>query len=221
MEMERKLIIGFLISLFVVACKEETRVNEVVGTVYSECGVPLGGAEIALKANSGGSFNESIILATDITESNGYFRFTYELEEDKSGTGDLILVENPGYTTLLTNIALNKDQELYPYKNELSPVVFTYTGQSNLQNTDTLFYSLQYGGNDFVIGPTIGFKDTLYSKLPNTIDAKRWVAFSYGVGQVEYRKSIQALGIKDSSYNQVYVQVEGCGDLDQFNLWIQ
>lgn len=217
----RRFSIGLLlISILLFSCKEETRVNTVEGFLYQDCGFPLGGTEVAFKANQGGSFTEPLIFATDVCEPNGYFRFTYELEEDKTGTADLIIVENEGYTTVLQDIPLNRDQQLTARRVNESPIIFTYTGQRVFQPTDTLFYGVQAGIETYVVQPLVGFKDTLYSRLPNTINPKRWVAFYFGAGRNDFNLSKEAFSIQDSSYNHVWLEVEGCGDIEQFDLRI-
>ena len=217
----KRISVGLIMITFLLfSCKEETRVNNIEGFLYQDCGFPLGGTEVAFKANQGGSFTEPLIFATDICEPNGYFRFTYELEEDKFGTADLIIVEKEGYSTVLQDVPLNKDQQLTARRINESPVIFTYTGQRLFQASDTLFYGVQGGKETFVVQPVVGFKDTLYSRLPNTINPKRWVAFYFGVGSNDFDLSKESLSIQDSSYNHVWIEVEGCGDIEQFDLWI-
>lgn len=216
----KRIYLLLLVGVVLVSCKEETRVNTVEGFLYHDCSFPLGGTEVAFKANKGTAFTEPLILATDICDASGYFRFTYELEEDKSGTADLIIVEEVGYSTVLASIPLNKDQQLRPYRNNLSTVIFNYTGQKVFQPTDTLFYGMQYGVEKYKIQPVVGFSDTLYTRLPNTIDPSRWTAFYYGAGSGDFKLSKEALTLQDSSYNHVWIQAMGCGDVDQFNLWI-
>ncbi len=210
-----------LVILILSSCKEETRVNHVEGFLYYSCGEPLSDAEVAFKANSGSSFTEPLILATDVTEPNGYFNFTYELEEDKKGNADLILVESTGYTTLIEALAINEDHVLDAYVNNETSVTFTYTGAKPLTANDTLYYGIQGGVESYKVQADTGYSNVVKTKLPSTLNPKKWVAFYFGVGLAEFNLSKEALSIEDSTYNHRWMQVSGCGDSKSINLWVQ
>ena len=212
---------GSLLFIFVfVSCKEETKVNTVEGFLYNDCTAPASGREVGFKANAEASFNEPIILATAVCNSSGYFRFTYELEEDKSGSADLIVVEDVGFTTALVDIPLNKDQDLDAYIVNQTPIHFTLTGTKVYQPTDTFYYGVQYGEEKFEVQPDSGYMGLLHSRLPNTIAPSRWVAFYYGIGSADFAKAKESIGIQDSVYNFRYLQVTGCDDSENFDLVI-
>lgn len=216
-----KIIIGqLLLLLLLAACKEETRVSTVEGFLFNDCSFPLAGTEVAFKANRGGAFAEEIILASNVCDANGYFRFTYELEEDKVGSANLIMVESEGFTTVLQQIPLNKDQQLRAFKNNATPVIFKLTGTKVFLPTDTFYYGIQNGPELSVIQPSIGFSDTLYTKFGNVLGQDRWIAFYFGFGKNNFQLSKEALSIQDSLFQNVYVNVSGCDDLEAFDLFL-
>ncbi|MAY85058.1 MAG: hypothetical protein CMP59_13090 [Flavobacteriales bacterium] len=207
--------------LLLYSCKEETRVNEVQGFVYSDCSTPIANTEVAFKINPGQSFSETIIMASDVTDQNGYFRFTYELEEVKKGRADLIVVRESSYETIIEAVPLNKDHDLKGFLINQSDVIFTLTGPRVYQATDTLFYGIQGGEEYLWVQPSTGAMDTIYSRIGNRFEANQWKTFYYGIGSTEFALSKEALGIKDSSYNHVSLQIFGCSDTKTFNLYIE
>lgn len=215
------LTILFFLSAILFSCKEETRVNRVEGYLYNNCGEPASGAEVAFKANPGLSFTEPLVLATDICSSSGYFLFTYEQEETKSGTADLIVVEDPGYTTVLVDIPINKDQNLTAIRNNRSTILFNYVGPRVLTATDTLYYGFQSDQGNTEAGAAIGFKDTLFFDLPNTLEPATWITVHYGIGKNDYQISQESVSIADSIYNYVWIEARGCGDTDTLNISLQ
>jgi len=216
---KRSLIFIIFISLF--SCKEETRVNEVQGFVFSDCNTPIANTEVAFKINPGESFAETIIMATDVSDENGYFRFTYELEEEKSGAADLIVVDESSYRTISKELPLNEDLQLRAYQQNRSDVIFSLTGPRVYQATDTLFYGIEGGEEYNWVQPSTGNIDTVYSSLGNTYQTTQWRAFYFGVGSSEFALSKEALGIEDSSYNHVYVEIKGCGETEVFDLYVE
>lgn len=215
---------GYLMAIFMVgliACKEETRVNQIEGRIYSDCENSISGREVAFKANPTGAFKETVILASDITNDVGYFRFSYELEEDKSGSADLILVGQDGYSEIITNVPLNRDLQLSGYQRNESVLTFSLTGPKIFQPTDTLFYGMQNSTETFWVQPDSSAMDTLRVKANNRYGAQPWLAFYYGVGKTEFDLAKEALSIKDSSYNHIYFQISGCPQTETFNLYIE
>ena len=211
----------FLFTVFLFSCKEETQVNEVQGFVRSDCFTPIAFTEVAFKINPGGSFNETIIMASDITDQNGYFRFTYELEEVKSGTADLIVVGESGYTNIIEALPLNEDLEVVGNMRNQSDVIFTLTGPKVYQPTDTLYYGMEGGEEYFWVQPSTGDSDTIYSRIGNAYEASEWRAFYYGLGSSEFALAKEALGIQDSAYNHIYLEIMGCSKNEMFDLYIE
>lgn len=209
------------VGFFLIGCKEETRVNKVQGFLRSDCSTPIRNTEVALKINPGESFSETIIMATDISDQNGAFRFTYELEELKSGKADLIIVGESSYQNIIENLPLNRDLDLLGYLQNQSDVIFTLSGPKVYQTTDTLFYGMEGGEEYSWVQPTTGASDTVYSRIGIEYEATQWRAFYYGVGSAEFELSKEALSIQDSSYNHVYFEIKGCEQNEMFDLYIE
>ena len=206
-----RLLFGLSIILLAVSCKEETRINVVEGLLYYDCDFILGESEVALKANGGSAFTEPLILATAICDQNGYFRMTYELEEDKSGRMDLIVVQDVGYSTVMTGIPLNKDHQLRAYFKDQSTYEFELTGNYWDNLPDTFFYSIESDGKmRFKVDPGKNFMDTLYPKLKNVFNPQdRGVRIYYGVGREEFRDARDSVRIQGGP-RRVGAQIGGC-----------
>jgi len=210
--------LALLLSMY--ACKEETRVNEVQGFAKSDCFTPIANTEVAFKINPIGSFSETIIVASDVTDQNGYFRFTYELEEDRSGSADLIAVGESSYQTILENVPLGRDHELQAYLQNRSDLIFEIITFRLYQPTDTLFYGIEGGEEYRIIQPEAGDTDTIFSRNGNAFEASLRRAFYFGVGSPEFSLAKEALGIQDSAYNHIYFDIGGCEEDKTFTLLI-
>lgn len=210
----------FIVSvLLIFSCKEETQVNTVEGMLYSDCGVPLSSAEVALKANPGGAYNDAIIIGTDVSESSGYFKIDYNLEEDKSGSADLILVRENGYHTLANDLELNEDHQLSVAEQITTEIGFTYTGTRNLTPQDTLFYGIQAGDERYKVGAQVGFSDTVTTTILNSPSNSRWTAFYFGLGKNDLKRSKEALTLQDSIYRNVWLELKACDTMKTFQLF--
>jgi len=199
-----------LVLLF--ACREETRVNMISGTLYQDCGSRLANAELALKANIGVDFGDPIILGTAVTNGSGQFSFAYELEEDDEGTGDLLLIKTKSFETIISAIKLNIDQKLVLYRNNQSSIQVNLAGNLVFSATDTLFYGINKEGSEtYKVQPANGVLDTLVVQVPNLkpSDTTKSV-FYYGVGSEDFKLAKEAISIKDSSYQNIRLLLEGC-----------
>jgi hypothetical protein len=210
-----------ILVIFLQACKEETRVNEVQGFLRSDCSTPISNTEVALKINPGESFSETIIMATDISDQNGAFHFTYELEEVKRGKADLIIVGESSYQNIIENLPLNRDLDVVGYLQNRSALIFTLTGPKVYQPTDTLFYAIEGGEEYSWVQPTTGASDTIFSDIGIEYEATEWRGFYFGVGSAEFELSKEALTIEDSTYNNLYFEIQGCKQNETFDLYIE
>jgi hypothetical protein len=219
----KKLLLISLISGLLLACTDETVISQVSGQLYTDCNQAAAqGVEIAFKVNpSSRSFSEPIILASTVTDQNGYFQFSYELEESEMGNADLIQVQADGVQTLIQELELQKDHQLNLYANNISTLVLTQTGNRTLGPQDTLFVQLSYNGQEyFYVQAAKGVFDTLYLAVPNpkTNGTNTWI--NYGVGRQDLLKSIEASNIQDSAYKNVFKRLEGCSEQEEASLWV-
>jgi len=204
-------------------CEDETVISEVSGQVYSDCSkAPAQGVEIAFKVNpSSRSFSEPIILASSVTDQNGYFQFSYELEESDKGNADLIQIGSDGVNALVEDLDLQEDHELTLYAQNFSTLVLTQTGNRVLGPQDTLFVQLSYNGKEYYnVQAAKGIFDTLYLEVPNpkTNGTNTWI--NYGVGRQDLLRSIEASNIEDSAYQNVFKRLEGCTEQEEASLWV-
>ena len=204
-------------------CEDETVISEVSGQVYSDCSkAPAQGVEIAFKVNpSSRSFSEPIILASSVTDQNGYFQFSYELEESDKGNADLIQIGSDGVNALMEDLDLQEDHELTLYAQNLSTLVLRQTGNRVLGPQDTLFVQLSYNGKEYYnVQAAKGIFDTLYLEVPNpkTNGTNTWI--NYGVGRQDLLRSIEASNIEDSAYQNVFKRLEGCTEKEEASLWV-
>jgi len=201
----------FLSIAFLFSCAEDTQVNLISGQLFESCDNPLGPIEIALKANVGASFGDPLILGSGVSEGNGVFNFTYELEEDDKGTADIILITNSGFETLITGLEVNKDMNLTLYRNNTSKTLIELAGSMTFELDDTLFYGLsQTGEEKFVVQPSNGIVDSLLFAKPNTVDNQLSTIIYYGVNRTDFNLSKEALTIKDSVFQNISITFEGC-----------
>ena len=196
------------------ACREETRVNMVSGTLFQDCESRLANAEVALKANIGVDFGEPIILGTAVTNGSGEFNFTYELEEDDKGSADLLLIKTKSFETLIQDVKLNIDQRLVLFRNNKSSVVVNLLGSKVFVPADTLFYGVSRNNLEtFKVQPNNGTLDTLMLSVPNLPTGDTTAAtFYYGVGTSDFQKAKKALSINDSSYQHIPLLLKGCNE---------
>jgi len=216
------LVLSFLCSACF-GCEDETVISEVSGQVYSDCSkAPAQGVEIAFKVNpSSRSFSEPIILASSVTDQNGYFQFSYELEESDKGNADLIQIGSDGVNALVEDLDLQEDHELTLYAQNFSTLVLTQTGNRVLGPQDTLFVQLSYNGKEYYnVQAAKGIFDTLYLEVPNpkTNGTNTWI--NYGVGRQDLLRSIEASNIEDSAYQNVFKRLEGCTEQEEASLWV-
>ncbi|MBL4708715.1 MAG: hypothetical protein JKY48_09790 [Flavobacteriales bacterium] len=191
------------------SCTEKTKVNLVSGTLFQDCESRLGSFEIALKANEGGSFNNQLILGSAIADVNGAFNFTYELEEDDDGTGDLILVKSTGFETLIEGIALNENFNATLYRNNISTIALSLSGTKVYTINDTLYYGVAGNTEDYLkIQPIIGVLDTLQSNAVTGNQSEKSVQLYYGVGKVDFEKAKT-----DTSFNNLKLNLIGCENI--------
>ncbi len=197
---------------FLSSCSEETIVSEIKGNIYLDCSyAALEGAEISLKANAGASFSEPLIIGGDIADRNGAFQFTYELEDNERGTGDLILTQSTGFITLLEQIELNRDFKFSLFYENTAHAFIDLSGTRVFGPADTLFMALEANNVvSYVVQPNPGRIDTLSASLSNRIDGRQLNTLYYGIGSADFALSKEAFGIADSTYNHLPVNLTGC-----------
>ena len=194
------------------ACREETRVNMVSGTLYQDCENRLSNTEVALKANIGVDFGDPIILGTAVTNASGQFSFAYELEEDDEGTGDLLLIKTNSFETIISDIKLNIDQQLELYRNNQTSIKVNLAGNLVFSATDTLFYGINKKAvEEFKVQPSNGVIDTIIISVPNLEQGKTFDAvFYFGLGSADFQLAKEALSIQDSSYQHIPLMLKPC-----------
>lgn len=216
----RKLFILFCIPLFL-SCSKETRLNHVQGIVFKNCSEPLVQKQILLKANIGQSITSPDILAGATTDTRGRFDFTYELKENKSGLGNIQMVDQDGFTTLFGNLTLNKDQNLVLFLENEANLTIELGGNKVFGAQDTLYYSSNYSSLDyFSIQPKNGFLANLNASVPNTNGESVNAVFYYGIGLVDFKLAGEASMLQDSSYQNINVALGGCFRTDSLLLTI-
>jgi hypothetical protein len=203
------------------ACQEDTVVTSISGNVYSDCNTPIANGEVAYKVNAGGSYSDPIIIASAITNSSGYFQFTYELEEDESGTADLILIEKEGYQTFIQGLELKKDKSLSLYLENTSTITVKLSGTKSWTGTDTLFYGLNPAGYENDTMPTAnGSLDPIQVQVPNLYKSASTYTFYYGVGEADFKIAKSALTDENSNYQNISLSLEGCSQNEQVEMTI-
>ena len=211
--MKVRLIAVLVTVTLLFSCAEKTQVNLVSGTLFLTCTDRLANFEIALKANQGRDFNSPIILGSATTDNQGSFNFTYELEEEDEGTGDIILVKSTGFETLISGVELNESLQLVLYRNDISAVLINLDGSKVYAPTDTLFYgNLETGEESFKVQPMNGALDTFYIRVPNQNQNSDNTIIYYGVGSSDFAISKEAANLSDSSYQNITVNLKGCDE---------
>ena len=217
----RTLFIIIFFTSILVSCQEETRVNSFSGRLYSNCNSTRSSSEVALKTNTGESFSEQILLGGAITDANGYFNFTYELEERDKGTGDIILINEQGFQTILTSVPVNMDNSLNIYINNLATLYLDLSGGRVWQVTDTLFYGIDDAGNiSSTIQPSNGRIDTLFKSVIQKYEGSTEATFFYGIGRDNLNQAIDSLSNPKSSFQNFPIELEGCNNIEQIDLII-
>lgn len=202
-----------IVGLF--SCTEDTQVNLISGRLFEDCNTPAGSSEIALKANVGSSFGDPILLGSGITQANGVFNFTYELEEDDQGTADIILITNRGFETLISGIDVNENIELTLYRRDTGQVVIQLTGSKMFDLDDTLFYGLTLTGEEkFVVQPANGIIDTFYYSKRNTANNKITAKVYFGDTKVDFDLARVATTTNGNNFQNRFLIASGCSPID-------
>lgn len=210
-----------IVFLALVACDKETSLHTIQGNLKSNCSQPLANAEVALKTADGSLGAEPLILGSAITQSNGNFQFTYELEENESGNAELIRLQESGYTTLISDIDLGTNLQLKLFETNTATSHINLSGSRQFGTTDTLFYSVDQLDQEYSqIQPVNGVIDTLQFEIPNTLSNQTEVIFYYGIGMADFRRAEEASTISDSTYQNISFQARGCFGKDEVNLEI-
>ena len=205
----RRYCFAFLMAFALFSCKEDTRINKIQGRLFQECDQAISGGEVALKTNETGSFSNSLILGSAITDGNGNFSFTYELEEGDIGTGDLIYVNRVGFETLRSGVTLNQDLNIELHRNNNIELYVELGGSRVFSSNDTLFYGVE-SMESFTIQPSSGFIDTLAINILNREGGSTSSEFYYGVGSSDFLKSKEAASIQDSVFQNISLSIMTC-----------
>ncbi len=217
----RNLLFISILTSFFISCQEETRVNSFSGRLYANCITTSSSSEIALKTNIGSSFSEQILLGGAVTDANGSFNFTYELEERDKGTGDIILINEKGFQTILTDIPVNRDNNLNLYINNTATIYLDLSGGKIWQATDTLYYGIDDTENIYsLMQPSNGRIDTLFKDVIQKYEGSTEATFFYGVGRSNLNQAIDSLSNPKSSFQNLPIDLEGCDNFEQIDLVI-
>lgn len=206
-----------LCSIVLISCTEKTKVNLVSGTLFNNCTDVLPNSEIALKANVSGSFTEPIILGSAISDSQGNFNFTYELEEEDNGTGNIILVQQNGFETIVENIELNENRSFNIYRSNSTEVAIKAIGNRVFSSSDTLFYGFTNTNSELSLIQPVNnsFIDTIQISSTINLSEEQSTILYYGVGTADFNLSKEATTIQDSVFQNVTVVLGGCGEFVQ------
>ncbi len=220
--MIKQIFLYTILLLSIFSCREGTQVNVINGTLFQDCSTRIPNAEIALKANIGANFGEPIILGTSITNDQGAFNLTYNLDEDDEGTADLLLINSVGFETLISSIKLNINQDLVLFRVNESNLLVNLDGTKVYGVLDTLFYGISYTSlESFKVQPSVGLIDTLNFLVPNyTAGSNLETTFYYGIGNADFELSKEAVEISDSSYQNIPLIIYGCSAIDSVTMVI-
>lgn len=208
------------LSLFT-ACEKDSIISEISGTFYSDCEQPYDNAEIGLKSSGLSGNSEPLILGSAITNKDGSFSFTYELEDNEGGNADLILFNKVGYETIIKNIPLKRNLDLQLYLNNEATIVLNLLANQPLLPNDTLFYGItKLNVDTFKLQPQTGVLDTIVKEVPNTFDGGMSATIYYGVGTADFLKSKEAVELQDSVFQNISLNLEGCLKVEQDTLQI-
>lgn len=217
----RKTILFLAITSLLIACQEDTRVNAVKGQLFKDCQSLLPNVELAMKTNPGGTFQEAFIIGSGTTNNQGEFDFSYELKEEDRGSGDLILLQTNGFKTLISNLELNQDFQLLLFKENEARLEVSLSLNQPLSMNDTLFFGVEVGGLEKeIVQPNAGVLDTLKINIPNSLEGSISSRLFFGLGRLEFEQSKEALGISDSVFQHVPVQLSGCTAMDRAEIII-
>lgn len=210
-----KRILTVFILIFLFSCTEKTKVNLVSGTVYQDCDNVLSNSEIALKSNISGSFSEPLILGNAFTKEDGTFNFTYELEEEDLGSGDIILVKSTGFETILTGVELNENENFNIYRSDITfSLILNLKGTKVYTSSDTLFYSVTQSSEiHFVVQPMNGVLDTLSVPIVNSNVNLTENTFFYGIGSEEFIKSKVASNSQGGTFQNIFLEAQSCSQI--------
>lgn len=212
--------LGVLIFLF--SCQEDSSINKISGRVYSDCQNPLANAQIGLKSSAISGTNDPLILTSAITDEDGTFEMTYEVEKNDKGTAELIWLKKEGYATIVKNIPLRETLNLNVYLNNQSTIYFNLKLDSALQPTDTLYYGISgFEVDTFRIQPMAGALDTLILDVPNKIEGGTMATVYYGIGTNDFQLSKEASSLQDSIYQNIPLNLEGCSATEQVEFQIK
>ena len=198
---------------FLSSCQEDIKINAIEGQIFSDCQTSLPETELALKINVGSDFQDPFIIGSTISGKNGNYRLSYELESDKRGTADLLLIKSSGFETLIRRINLNESFKTNLILANKAKVILSLSSNQALALNDTLFYSIENFEEDrFTINPSNGIIDTLEFTVPNQLQGFSTATLFYGIGTQEFSRSKEALSIPDSSFQHLPLTLFGCGD---------
>ena len=185
----RKIYLLFVIGSIISSCSDKTQINLVSGKLFEECEVVLASQEIAIKANVGG-FSGPVILGSGISKPDGTYNFTYELDEENSGTGEFILVTTQGFTTIVQGVPLNEDISFDHYKKDTIQITVVLEGSRIYTASDTLFFGYNGTGEEYsVVEPVNGDLISIQSSLSGEFGNTAPLRVYYGVGEVEFTEA--------------------------------
>ena len=211
-----KAICYCILFCFLSACQEDTTVNTVSGQLFMNCEQLLPDSELAMKTNPGGTFQDPFIIGSGRTNGQGLFEFSYSLNSNDRGSGDLILISAGGFQTLISELELNRDYNLLLFKENIALLELNFSFSQPLTVNDTLFYGLEQGNIErFLIQTQDNVTDSIEVKIPNTPEGMISSRLYYGVGQEEFERSKEALGISDSTFQHLELTLYGCSQSSQ------
>lgn len=214
--MKRLLPLLFVMSSLL-GCKNDTVISKISGTLYLNCNNPAVNLEVGLKTIGVNGNSESLILGSAITNTNGEFNFTYEVDDKDAGEVELILFQNQGYSTIIKNLPLKRDLGLENlYMASSSSLILTLGGEYQFTANDTLFYGISNPSTiSYQLMPENGTLDTLLFNFDAIINGNTLpLIVCYGIGQSDYNKSLEAANITDSSYQNIELKLLPCTTIE-------
>lgn len=202
----KKTLLSLFIGLVLFSCSDRTQINLVSGKIFERCEVPIANQEIALKASTG----DPIIIGSAISGKDGTYIFTYELEEDRSGTGEFILIDTQGFVTVVRGVELNEDVVYDHYNEDDITVNVILEGNRNYSTTDTLFFGYTGSGKELsVVQPSNGELANISSTLANEFGNKGSRRIYYGIGKVNFD-----IAKKDAAERNIDLNITPCSLTD-------
>ncbi len=214
--MKRLLPLLFVMSSLL-GCKNDTVISKISGTLYLNCNNPAVNLEVGLKTIGVNGNSESLILGSAITNTNGEFNFTYEVDDKDAGEVELILFQNQGYSTIIKNLPLKRDLGLENlYMASSTSLILTLGGEYQFTANDTLFYGISNPSTiSYQLMPENGTLDTLLFNFDAIINGNTLpLIVCYGIGQSDYNKSLEAANITDSSYQNIELKLLPCTTIE-------